>query len=466
MKIVQSFWSGKNNTIREFGWLSPKHHLLGWILSANQLRNHYEKLELVTDSFGYELLIDQMKLPYTSVRVELDELNSYPTDLWALAKIKAYDLQNEPFLYVDSDVFIWKHFPKNLLAADLIVQNREIITKFSIERWNKISPHLSYIPNSLEGLNLGNVVNSCNMGIFGGHNLEFIKEYTRQAFSFVNKNINSLNKFNLIDFNMFFEQVLFQMLALENEKSVSTLLSKDIIDNRYSGLDDFDSIPHRKNYLHLLGTSKRRIINCKKMETYVLKYYPKSYKRLEALLNEPSLYSLTRYNYNLKENKTLSSSYLKLLLNHSTNISLKESKEKRILSRDFFMEGQVEQFRKLKEQNADFFLMPTTDFEIIDDHKASRTVVIHELGKYSMKEKLIAIDSIFFKEIVGICDSKEFIKRAYSYLTADFPKEDRNKFIEMIWSRFAHFISLKVFCVSAYNSSKNGSIKTENSYFI
>ena len=123
MKIIQSFWSGKNNDIRDNrGWLSYEYHWLGWILSCNQIRKFYDEVELYTDSFGYEVLIEKLQLPYTKVHVVLDEMNEYPKDLWAIAKIKAYQLQDKPFLHVDGDVFIWEKFDEELLKQDIIVQ--------------------------------------------------------------------------------------------------------------------------------------------------------------------------------------------------------------------------------------------------------------------------------------------------------------------------------------------------------
>lgn len=84
MKIIQSFWTGKNNDLEHsYGWLSNKYHYMSWILSCNQLRKYYDEVELFTDSLGYTILIEKLKLPYTNVHVVLDELNNYHNNLWA-----------------------------------------------------------------------------------------------------------------------------------------------------------------------------------------------------------------------------------------------------------------------------------------------------------------------------------------------------------------------------------------------
>lgn len=98
MKIIQSFWSGNSTDINKpYGWFSAKYHWIGWILSAHQLSRHHPQAELYTDAYGHEILINILNLPYSKIHVVLDELNGYDENLWALPKIKAYQLQEAPF---------------------------------------------------------------------------------------------------------------------------------------------------------------------------------------------------------------------------------------------------------------------------------------------------------------------------------------------------------------------------------
>jgi len=119
---------------------------LSWILSCNQLRKYYDEVELYTDSLGYSILIEKLKLPYTKVHIILDELNNYDDNLWALAKIKSYSLMNEPFLHIDGDVFIFEPFNKNLMKTSIITQNIETTSDYYWDMWSKIKPQLSFIP--------------------------------------------------------------------------------------------------------------------------------------------------------------------------------------------------------------------------------------------------------------------------------------------------------------------------------
>ena len=61
MKIVQSFWSGNKDCLKDsYGWSSPIYHYASWILSCNQLRKYYDDVILVTDKVGYDILINRL----------------------------------------------------------------------------------------------------------------------------------------------------------------------------------------------------------------------------------------------------------------------------------------------------------------------------------------------------------------------------------------------------------------------
>ena len=149
-------------------------HYLSWILSCNQLCKFYDDVTLVTDRAGYDMLIEKLRLPYTDVIVCLDELNKYNPNLWALAKIKAYSIMDEPFIHVDGDVFIWEGIEAPLQGNELIAQNREITTDYYRSMWKGIRPSLSYIPDALIAFDESRNNAAYNMGIFGGSDIAFV----------------------------------------------------------------------------------------------------------------------------------------------------------------------------------------------------------------------------------------------------------------------------------------------------
>ena len=106
MKIVQTFWHGNNSLLdNSFGWMNPQYHLMSWALSCLSLKDNYQNIVLYTDSHGYEIFAEQLKLPYTDIIIQYDNLTC-PEPHWAYPKLLTYSLQKEPFIHVDGDVYL------------------------------------------------------------------------------------------------------------------------------------------------------------------------------------------------------------------------------------------------------------------------------------------------------------------------------------------------------------------------
>ena len=111
MKFLQSLWTGPsgssdvNPVSLKAGWQSCEFHWMSWALSCLNAKNNLGEVHLITDLKGKEILIDQLQLPYATVSTDLEKrLDQYPVDLFALAKIYSYSIQEQPFLHLDSDV--------------------------------------------------------------------------------------------------------------------------------------------------------------------------------------------------------------------------------------------------------------------------------------------------------------------------------------------------------------------------
>lgn len=309
-KVIQSFWSGNRDSLLKdnFGWLSPEYHIMSWCLSSNLLARLYD-VELYTDKVGYDLLIGKLNLPYSKVHLVMDDLNEYNKDLWALSKIYAYSLQEEPFLHIDGDVFIWEKFSDKLMQGNLISQNLESATDYYEKIMVELEKELSYFPNEiLLDRKKSNSIYAYNAGIFGGHNINFYKNYTTKSFEFVDKNQNDLANINITNFNIFFEQYLFYCLA--KEQKVECYFNDVIEDNGYKGFGNFEDVPFKKNFLHLLGVFKRDSNTCKKMSQKLLSEFPQVYINVMNLFNKKiaSLYSLT---INESNNNSLNKHFIK-----------------------------------------------------------------------------------------------------------------------------------------------------------
>lgn len=291
MKIVQSLWSRparSNSGLANAGWPDRKYHYLSWTLSALQFSAFYPELELVTDKEGYDLLINKLELPYTTVRVVLDELNDYHPELFALGKIAAYRLQEQPFIHADSDVFIWERFPDPLLSASLICQNiddgqrcNRLYSLAFMELVNRIG----YYPEVLDAsLNRNNRIVSVNAGILGGTDTDFFRHYTRAAFDFVDRIGSKIERINVKDFNTIFEQFLFFAMAEEMRLKISCY-KQGPAQFRYE-IADFTLVPGGAKYIHLIGHLKRSRPILEQLEHRLLTDHPTYYFRIINLIRK------------------------------------------------------------------------------------------------------------------------------------------------------------------------------------
>ena len=286
MKIVQSFWSCQETNLLEFkaGWISPEYNIMSWALSSLQLKKYYSSVVLYADTASAKLLIDSIQLPYSEVICNLDDLSNYDPRLWALPKIMTYWQQEKPFLHIDGDVFIWKEFNEDLLSGSLIAQNLEVSTDYYENIMRSLELELNYFPSEiLAERKSASRIYAYNAGILGGHDILFFKTYAKAALNFINRNLDSLARLDVSNFNIFFEQYLFYCLSKVKGKDVSVLVSEVIGDNKYKGFGDFVDVPHNKHYLHLLGDYKRIRSVCEQMANRLREDYPEYYYRIIAL---------------------------------------------------------------------------------------------------------------------------------------------------------------------------------------
>ncbi len=289
MKIIQTFWSCKQSNLLNFnaGWIAPEYNLMSWALSCLQLRQYYEDVTLYSDTTSAKMLIDILKLPYTNVVCNLDSLNHYHKDLWAMPKIHTYSQQETPFLHVDGDVYIWKKFEDTLLNSSLIAQNLEAATDYYGKIITSLERELAFFPKEIMAeRKLNSEVFAYNAGILGGINYPFFKQFAEKAVEFVDNNISCLENINITDFNLFFEQYLFYCYAKQKNLEVNVLLSDTIGDNEYINFGDFCDVPYNKQYLHLLGSYKRSKQVCQQLANQLRKEYPEYYYRIISLYKQ------------------------------------------------------------------------------------------------------------------------------------------------------------------------------------
>ena len=440
MKIIQSFWSGNQTDFsNNYGWYSYKHNWLSWIFSCHQLVKYHKDVELYTDRFGYEILITKLQLPYTKVHIVLDELNHYNKNLWAVGKIRTFQIQTEPFLHVDGDVFVWESLTDKFRDSNLITQNLEVTTDYYRDRWKVIFPLLSFLPDEMKSYheNMSNF--ACNMGVIGGTNLDFFRKYTQKSLEFVEKNNIDFNSTDALNFNVFFEQVFFKELSNITNQNIDFLFSEVSLDNNYIGFGDFDKVPNKK-YLHLLGVYKRNPAICKAMEIYIMKYYPENYSNLSKLINEE--------NKNIIEIEDLSAEKITGLITEF-DVEIRAfifKTDQFLLKRDLYNECLPNKLNSFLNKNQNFWIVTLNCFERkilnVEEEKIN-CLVIEEINFNSRIYDLDNIDEIILSEIIKPIQYFDFIKKIKTYLDEE-DNDSVEEFIYLINQRLRNYLILKI----------------------
>jgi hypothetical protein len=443
MKIVQSFWSGNQTDFtNRYGWCNYKYNWLSWILSCHQLVKYHNEVELYTDRFGYEILITKLQLPYTKVHIVLDDLNGYHKDLWAMAKIKTFQMQGEPFLHVDGDVFVWESLTDKFKTSNLVTQNLEIATDYYGRMWNDIAPNLDFLPLEMESYNSKRSSFACNMGIVGGNDINFFKEYTKISSAFVESNKGSWSRINGFNFNIFFEQVLFYEYAKIKNKKVDFLFEEVSEDNDYKGFGDFQKVPV-KTYLHLLGVYKRNASVCKAMEIYIMKYYAESYSKITSLINEAE--------GNRNEIEFLTADIIsELISKFDTEIKKGEFISKNyLLKRDLYTEGLPRVLENLLQNELDFTIVLLDGFEKKTgriEEGESVFLEIYERNAAPRVYELDAIDDIILTELSKPSQYFNFISKMGVYYD-DEDEESKKDFLTLLNGRLMNYSVLKIIII-------------------
>lgn len=290
LRIIQTFWSGGHNPLEcGYGWNHAEHNLMSWALSCHSLCEHYSQVELFTDQRGYDVLIGKLHLPYTRVHLVYDDSLGL-SHHWALAKIKTYAMQKEPFLHVDGDIYVPAPLPQEALSAPLVAQNREIGTVYYRRMMENVQRHEdivlpSYITEALHAESVA----SYNMGMFGGHDLGFIRRYCEEAFAFLERNQmnDRLLPHSRVCCNILFEQVFFAVLADLEDREVASVLGHAVSDEGYSGREFCDlSYWGQRPFFHLLGGHKRNPYNVDMLRRTLLRLYPNTLEHITSLFCE------------------------------------------------------------------------------------------------------------------------------------------------------------------------------------
>ncbi|MGB0123332.1 MAG: DUF6734 family protein [Silvibacterium sp.] len=198
MRAVWSFWSKPFQGYMGRTWREPLHHCLAWGLSLRLARRHYRETVLVTDDAGAAFLVDQLGLSFTHVSTELNRIRKTDIGWWTMGKLLTYSLQDQPFIHLDTDVFLWKPLPRRLTDAPVFAQSPE--EHHPAEEWcgardveNAFAQHSLPLPVEWQWVRScdHNDGRQANCGILGGTRTDFIRYYANQVMNLLTSPANA-----------------------------------------------------------------------------------------------------------------------------------------------------------------------------------------------------------------------------------------------------------------------------------
>lgn len=291
MNAVWSFWSKPYLEARKSIWCSERQHLLSWILSLKQAQKFFEKTVLFTDDFGAKMLVDGLQLEFDVVSTALNTLNDHDPKWWALGKIYTYGSQNEPFIHIDNDVFLWKPLPVNSDTA-LFAQNPEYFDvgasfymperiELLVERQGGWLPKEWFWYRSS-----GQQQKAESCGVFGGGNTEFINYYSKRALETIEHSANTTLWATLgeqVERNILIEQYLLSACIeyCKNHQDGCNQFQSIEIQYLFNSMDDaFDpGKAANAGYTHLIANTKKNEALANDLDRRVEKDYPEAFEK-------------------------------------------------------------------------------------------------------------------------------------------------------------------------------------------
>jgi hypothetical protein len=268
MNAVYSFFSKPYllNGGRVHGNTPNRSFFLSWALSVNLAKRYFDKVNLFTDTEGLKIL-KGLRLPFDNISLELNNISEIIIpEMWASGKIKTYELQTEPFIHLDYDVFLFSEIRQSLLQSGIFAQSRESFKNFP--QYPNLIEHLqnwgyeTFLPWNIEY--------AINCGIFGGSDLGFIQEYCKEAnsiaeFTSQNKELfKRLKTRNRSLFPIIYEQYCLAAMAEYFKKDVQCL---------FNNVTEIKAL----SYCHLMASKNfPKIVD--RIEERLKREFPEAYK--------------------------------------------------------------------------------------------------------------------------------------------------------------------------------------------
>lgn len=270
---AMSLWSRNIPTFtREF--------LLVWGLSLASARRHFEKIILITDNRGHDLLAE---MPYDMFSLDLETpfIPDSAQHIWAAGKLVAFqrmvaECGQSGACHFDGDVILRKM--PHVFGSEIFAQSDESFTlpesgknlnlNFHETYIGKGAPMIPVLPGHVRFSLTREIQTAYNAGIVGGRNLSFLLQFADEALWVLRHSYNqkALLKISGGSGSCFVEQYLFGSLARHMGVHVATMFGHHVSLNE----EYLDQI----GYVHLLCDSKRDPFYVKMVEKILEEQFP------------------------------------------------------------------------------------------------------------------------------------------------------------------------------------------------
>lgn len=213
-----------------------------WALSLGLALRWFDRVILITDKEGENRLIGKYGLPFSEVRVVLDDqFEPAQSLIWSAGKVWTYQhmaAAGEPFLHLDNDVFLWKKPPDRILEAPFFIQSLERFRtgtgdKFHYAYDNKnLDRQIPVLPPDIRAALKLRSHGPWNAGIIGGSNTDFIQRYAEEVLGILREpgNQAAWQFLGGSASSLFLEQYCGAVIGERERQTVETLMSDQCTD--------------------------------------------------------------------------------------------------------------------------------------------------------------------------------------------------------------------------------------------
>lgn len=246
----------------------------------------FHEVEMNTDNYGFNIFkhfeSDKIKIKNT-----LNMFENFDSSLfWAYPKIYSLALQNEAFVHLDGDIFIFRRLPETLFSGDLAFQNLE--TTYYQRTYSELVNYYNdnYVQKPKEWKSdLRSAVN-CGIMYFKDPNLakifhdncykHFINVDNDFLFKLKNK-LENIIKVTYITYPLLFEQYYLNCFINSfGDKKTNYLLSQEQIEKEEKGEVTI------QGFIHLIE-DKNNPIYIKNIEARFSLEFPTEYNKFLSL---------------------------------------------------------------------------------------------------------------------------------------------------------------------------------------